>query len=291
MSLKKAHRVAAVLTTYKPDTGFRSRIADLLTFATVIVVDNTPGGHRFSESDSEGLIILQDGSNKGLGKALNLGVDEARRLGCDQVILFDQDSTPSADFARALLDGLSHVGDKGAIGPKLMDDQLLAAPCLDPKGRAIEVSYLATSGMAFNINGPISDHKFAEDLFLDFVDMDWCWRMSSQEGWKFYRLGSVLMPHRLGLAQRKLLGMTYHVPPPYRHYFQFRDTFRLTHRSYAPPRSRWRLRLILLPKLLVYPFILDHGMERVLWMARGIRDAILSVKGIGAAGHKLQRLS
>ncbi|HJW57962.1 MAG TPA: hypothetical protein VJ577_22105 [Burkholderiaceae bacterium] len=291
MSIQTAHCVAAVLTTYKPDAAFRSRIAELPKLAKVIVVDNTPGGHRFSSEDSDGLVILQDGCNKGLGKALNLGIKEARRLGCEQVILFDQDSTPSADFACALLDGLRKAGYKAAVGPKLIDDQELFSPRVESNGTATEVSYLATSGMAFNISCSISDKEFAEDLFLDFVDMDWCWRMRYQEGWKFYCLDSVLMPHRLGLAQRKLFGVTYHVPPPYRHYFQFRDTFRLTRRNYAPSRSRWRLRLILLPKLLVYPFILGNGAERVLWMARGIRDAILAVKGIGAADHKLQRNS
>lgn len=291
MTIQTSNRVAAILTTYKPDAGFRLRIAALTSVATVIVVDNTPGGHRFSGEESEGLLLLQDGCNKGLGKALNLGIGEARRLGFKQVILFDQDSTPSADFTFALLEGLRKAGDKAAVGPRLVDEQALSSPRVDAGGVTKETSYLATSGMAFNLTDPVASNEFAEDLFLDFVDMDWCWRMRFKEGWKFFCLGSVLMPHRLGLAQRRLFGVTYHVPPPYRHYFQFRDTFRLTSRRYTPLRSRWRLRVILLPKLLLYPLILDNGVERVLWMARGLRDAFLGVKGIGSAGHRLQRES
>lgn len=286
-----ADRVAVILTTYKPDAGFRSRIADLSKLATVIIVDNTPGGYSFSSQESDGLVILQDGRNKGLGRALNIGIKKARQLGCEQVILFDQDSTPSASFAQALLNALHDAGDCAAVGPKLIDDQELTSPCVEKYGGVTEVPYLATSGMAFNIGNLSAIHQFDEDLFLDFVDMEWCLRMRFQEGWKFYCLESVLMPHRLGLAQRKLLGITYHVPPPYRHYFQFRDTFFLSRKSYAPVRLRWRLRLILLPKLLLYPLILDNGLERVSWMARGIRDALFGVKGIGAAEYKLQKKS
>lgn len=286
-----ADRVAVILTTYKPDAGFRSRIADLSTLATVIIVDNTPGGYSFSSQESDGLVILQDGRNKGLGRALNIGIKKARQLGCEQVILFDQDSTPSASFAQALLNALHDAGDCAAVGPKLIDDQELTSPCVEKYGGVTEVPYLATSGMAFSIGNLSAIHQFDEDLFLDFVDMEWCLRMRFQEGWKFYCLESVLMPHRLGLAQRKLLGITYHVPPPYRHYFQFRDTFFLSRKSYTPVRLRWRLRLILLPKLLLYPLILDNGLERVSWMARGIRDALFGVKGIGAAEYKLQKKS
>nr|WP_297383164.1 hypothetical protein [uncultured Roseateles sp.] len=289
MSTPAARRVAAVFTTYKPDSGFRTRIAEVAALCTIVIVDNTPGGHPFKSDEVAGLTLLQDGCNKGLGKALNMGIQQARELGCEQAILFDQDSTPSAVFILALLDGLREVGDKAAVGPRLVDDQEISSPQVGPGRDRTAVSYLATSGMAFNIGSLGSGNEFAEDLFLDFVDIDWCWCMRFREGWTFHCLNSVLMPHRLGLARRRLLGVTYHVPPPYRHYFQFRDTFRLTRRSYAPTYLRWRLRLILVPKLLVYPFILDHGVERVLWMTRGIRDAVLSVTGIGAAAHKLQQ--
>lgn len=283
-------RITAIYTTFNPDDGFRERIRHVVAFcASTIVVDNTPGGHAFAPGQTDGLTVLQDGRNKGLGAALNVGIAEALRQGSDMVVLFDQDSSPPADFMPALSQGLQMAGSRAIVGPWLIDDAVApavhtstdAAPMLE------EVTCIATSGMCFSLAGLMEGDRFTEDFFLDFVDFDWCWRLRAR-GWRICRLRSLHMPHRLGLAQHKFLGLTYHVPAPFRHYFQFRDTIKLCTRSYVPLYSRVRLSVILLPKLLVYPFLLDRGLERLGWMLRGIRDAIRATPGIGAAAAKLQ---
>jgi rhamnosyltransferase len=85
-----------------------------------------------------------------------------------------------------------------------------------------------------------------------------------------------------------MLGMHYHVPAPYRHYFQFRDTLRLLTFRHVPLYSKVRLGALLPPKFLVYPFILDRGVERVGWMLKGIRDFLLRRWSAGAASARLQ---
>ena len=284
--------VAAVYTTYHPDRGFRQRIEDVIAnCAVTIVCDNTPGGHDFSSEDLLGVTLLQDGSNKGLGAALNAGIEEALIRGCNAVVLFDQDSSPSDEFIQALLNGLSAAGPRSIVGPQLIDDHHSHEICvsdlvkISPEFK--EVTCIATSGMCFRLDFICKDDRFTEDFFLDFVDFDWCWRMRYQ-GWRILRLTTLKMPHRLGLAQRKFFGFTYHVPTPFRHYFQFRDTLKLIGIYYVPKYSRVRLAAVLLPKLIVYPFLLDKGLERLMWMLRGIRDAFYGVRGIGAADRKLQ---
>jgi rhamnosyltransferase len=290
--MNEAPRVAAIYTTYHPDDGFRQRICHVVDrCALTIIVDNTPGGHRFAPGQTDGLVVLQDGCNKGLGVALNAGLAEALRQGCDAVVLFDQDSSPRPDFIPALLEGLAAAGPRAIVGPLLVDDAETSPDARPPgAGHAPiidDVTCIATSGMCFRLHGLAPDDRFTEDFFLDFVDFDWCWRLRRQ-GWRICRLRSLQMPHRLGLGQRRLLGLTYHVPAPFRHYFQFRDTLKLATRPYVPTYSRVRLSVILLPKLIVYPFLLDGGLERLRWMLRGIRDAFRAVPGIGAAAAKLQ---
>ncbi|WP_298231556.1 hypothetical protein [uncultured Azohydromonas sp.] len=282
-------RLAAIYTTYKPDAGFRSRIEGIVSRChATIVVDNTPGSHVFE--DASDLTLLQDGVNKGLGRALNLGIEKARELGCNAAILFDQDSTPPASFIDKLKQEFTQFNStRICTGPRLLDDTVQAAPgpdTVESPARPQEVTCLATSGMLFSLENLGPADSFSEAFFLDFVDFDWCWRMRAK-GWKLYRLDHVPMPHRLGLAQRHVLGLTYHVPAPYRHYFQFRDTLRLLTLDYVPLYSKFRFGILLLPKMLVYPFILDRGVERFKWMARGIVDFFKSVKGVGAAGQKL----
>lgn len=286
-------RVAAIYTTYHPDDGFRQRIRHVVEHcALTIVVDNTPGGHAFGSDQTNGLQLLQDGHNKGLGAALNLGLAEALRQNCSAVVLFDQDSSPPSNFIESLVLGLAATGPRAIVGPLLVDDAYADTAAFAATENLIfdDVTCVATSGMCFYLEALQPSDRFSEELFLDFVDFDWCWRLREQ-GWRICQLRSLPMPHRLGLAQRTFLGLTYHVPAPFRHYFQFRDTLKLATRGYVPLYSRVRLSAILLPKLLIYPLLLDRGFERLCWMLRGIRDAARAVSGIGAAAVKLQGVS
>ena len=232
---------------------------------------------------------MQDGRNKGLGKALNLGIARAGELGCDVVVLFDQDSTPSASLLTSLLSCLAQVDPAhSVVGPTHLDDrgpELTLRPSR-PGGSLVPMTCLPTSGMLFSVADWSGSPHFSEELFLDLVDFDWCWRMRDL-GWHFYKAIDVTMPHRLGLAQRKLFGLVFHVPAPYRHYFQFRDTLRVVPRPYVPLYSKVRLLGLLPLKLLAYPWLLDRGLERLRWMLLGMADAFRGRGGAGAAAARL----
>jgi rhamnosyltransferase len=287
----RPERLAAVVTAYKPGADLFDRFAQIIDVChCFVVVDNTPGGHAFGPVPAR-VQIVQDGENKGLGRALNLGLDAARRAGANTAILFDQDSTPDTGFLQHMLNahaGLIRAqGARAAIGPLFLDDAVGLPPAAGPASGSLKpLTCLPTSGLLFRLDAPGADQRFSEDLFLDFVDFDWCWRLR-MHGWRFFRATDIGMPHRLGLAQRRLLGLTYHVPAPYRHYFQFRDTLRLVARSHVPLYSKLRLTALLPLKALAYPFMLDRGPERARWMARGVADALRRVGGIGAARELL----
>jgi rhamnosyltransferase len=283
-------KTAAIFTTYKPDSNFRKRIEDVVNFCEiVIVVDNTPGGFNFI--DKENINIVQDGVNKGLGRALNIGIKKAVEAGCDSVILFDQDSGPSEEILNELKDALLKLGVvKKCVGPRFVDDAIKNIENIKVNGEKLEkLTCLPTSGMMFSLYDIHNQEYFSEELFLDFVDFDWCWRMRKNHDWDIYRVSTALMPHRLGIEQRKLFNLTYHIPSPYRHYFQFRDTLNLLKFNYVPYYSKFRLGLILIPKILIYPFILNNGLERFIWMIKGLKDFILGVHGVGAVGKFLTK--
>lgn len=289
--------IAALVTAYKPDAGFVSRFQPLLPLCgAVVVIDNTPGGHRFDLP--AGFVVLQRGENAGLARALNDGLARARELGADEVVLFDQDSTPTPELigrlSAALIQGIAQFGPKCCVAPTHLDDGVpqTAAPPRPgaaPMGHNLSpVTCLPTSGMTFALRGLGDGDVFSPEFFLDLVDFEWCWRLG-HHGWTFLRATDITMFHRLGLAQRKFLGLTHHVPAPYRHYFQVRDTLKLTFRGYVPTYAKVRLIGILPLKALVYPFILDHGLERLTWMLRGVRDCVRGVEGIGAAAARLSK--
>jgi rhamnosyltransferase len=292
--------LAAVLTAYRPDDALATRFGPLLKLCRwIIVVDNTPGAHPFPNIP-EGFIVLQDGINKGLGPALNQGLREAMRRGAHQAILFDQDSTPSPEFVAQMLAELSHAqasrGRRCCVGPMHVDDGALknegSSPHTDRIDRPGEqfqtVTCLPTSGMTLSLDAFGPDDFFSAEFFLDLVDFEWCWRLR-RRGWVFLRAANVSMFHRLGEQERRILGFTFHVPAPYRHYFQVRDSLNLAFKDYVPTYSKLRLIGILPVKALVYPFLLDRGLERLSWMVRGVRDSLKGVRGVGAAATRLSR--
>jgi rhamnosyltransferase len=285
---------AAIFTLYKPNLDFFDAISSVLEFCDfVILVDNTPGGHKFTQLPNN-VLHISDGLNKGLGSALNIGISEARSRLVDQVILFDQDSSPTTELLSNLFIALNNNNlDQVIIGPTHIDD-CISEEIFNNNSVAndvylnSEISCLPTSGLVFNLSKIPTNFIFDESLFLDLVDFDWCWRLRSR-GWRVYRLNNVFMRHRLGISEKKLLFLTYHIPAPYRHYFQFRDTLRVIIRSYVPLRSRLRLFSVLLPKLFVYPFILDHGVERLKWMLFGIYSFFIGHTKSGMAESILNR--
>ena len=285
---------AAIFTLYKPNPNFFDSISSVLEFCDfVILVDNTPGGYKFAKLPKN-VIHMSDGLNKGLGSALNIGISEARNQLVDQVILFDQDSSPTIELLSNLFCALNNNDvDRVIIGPTHIDDSI---PAEIFKNNCVtkdiylksETSCLPTSGLVFNLSKIPRNFIFDETLFLDLVDFDWCWRLRSS-GWRVYRLNNVFMRHRLGISEKKLLFLTYHIPSPYRHYFQFRDTLRIIIRPYVPLRSKLRLFSVLPPKFLVYPFILDHGVERLKWMLFGIYSFFIGHTKAGMAESILNR--
>jgi rhamnosyltransferase len=286
-------KIAAIVTTYKPDNLFFKRVQVMSENCDyVFICDNTPGGHDFVFLGRK-IIILQDGINKGLGAALNLGLKKALSLGVSIVHLFDQDSSPTTFLFKKLQQALlAESSFKCCVAPRHVDD---VRTDLKIAHTDIDIfdfksfSCLATSGMTFFISNIQEDDFFDEEFFfLDFVDFEWCWRLALK-GWVFKKVMNVEMPHRLGDSERIFFGLKYHVPSAFRHYFQFRDTIRLSRMSYVPIYSKAKL-LILLPiKLAIYPIIMDHGLNRLCWMFLGLRDSINSTKGIGAATEILNK--
>src|SRR4051812_37083824 len=123
-----SRKLAAIVTTYKPDEGFGQRFSDAAKLCHyVIVVDNTPSGHSFQRLGPK-FIVVQDGINKGLGPALNIGLRAAKTEGVDTVFFFDQDSSPSGPLLASLFEALDQTGgERSCVAPLHFDNQATPA--------------------------------------------------------------------------------------------------------------------------------------------------------------------
>lgn len=291
-------KICIVITSYQPPLDLWQRCAKLRAqAAAVIVVDNTPGG--IAEPVGEyGIELISDGINKGLGRALNIGIRKAIEMECSWLVLFDQDSKAPDGYCDRMLEEFTRVSAAveqplAALAPTFIDDETetRAQSLRERFGFGVAEDFvlssaLATSGLMVDVKSFHAVGQFNEEYFLDFVDFDWCWR-ARKIGYALARTHRVSVHHRLGLGQRTLFGFHYHVPADYRHYFQFRDTLFILFSSEAPLYDRLRLISLLPIKLLIHPILLGHGGTRLRWMAAGVRDFLLGRRAIGAAYKKI----
>lgn len=237
-------KVLGVVVTYHPE--FERLVALLARLHaqvdSIVVVDNaSPESFRarLSARKMEGLESIFLDKNLGIGAAQNIGVRRAKTRGATHVLLLDQDSLPAPDMVARLIDALRTCEAGGrriaAVGPRIMDDRLRRVRsfrqvkllskrrdlCGDNQA-IVSVDYLIASGCLI----PMSIYDLVglmrEDLFIDYVDIEWGLR-AKLRGFESIGVCAARMGHELGDEPINLIGRTFPVRAPLRHYYMFRN--------------------------------------------------------------------
>jgi rhamnosyltransferase len=263
--ISKATKLCVVVVTYFPE---REDLASLLQemsmqVPTIVILDNNS-----SMAVREWLVplareyhahlILHD-QNIGVAAAHNEGIRWAKENDCSHVILFDQDSGPNGAMVARLLELeqmlLARGVQVGAIGPQFRNSNDGASyPFIrlekwrirkdygDPlhDEGIVPADYLITSGSLIRLEVFDAIGLYEEDLFIDYVDIEWGLRAKSH-GFRHFGVCTVEMRHRLGGPPLKLFGGRITAPArsPLRHYYHFRNAVSLYRRGYIP--WKWSL--------------------------------------------------
>jgi rhamnosyltransferase len=240
--------------------------------------------------NDERLKTFNFGENLGIAQAQNIGMKWAFENGADFVLQMDQDSIPEDNLVRNLLncyEDLTAKGYKiGLVGPQDYDkDSKKLNKARLRKGSYIEgtnyvsVEQTLSSGSliskeVYNIIGGMDN-----DLFIDAVDSEYCWRMR-KNGFLVIKNNNSLLAHKLGEGEKKILGFLHvGVCNPIRHYYQVRNTLLLFRRAYTPFYWKYSGIMKIIFKLIVYPFTLNQGYERFRYILLGIKDGLLGRSG------------
>ncbi|MGA8531488.1 MAG: glycosyltransferase family 2 protein, partial [Acidobacteriaceae bacterium] len=189
-------RVAAVAVLYHPELEpLRRLIMSAVGQAEAIfVIDNTPDPILAVRSlmDSEGSIrYISLGRNAGIAAAQNAGIRASMEAGFTHVLLLDQDSTLPEGMVNRLLSGEERLLCGGqqvaAVGPQFWDEKTgKAYPAvrleyfrirklyLDTRStEPVETDYLIASGSMIRVSVLREVGLMREDLFIDWVDVEW----------------------------------------------------------------------------------------------------------------------
>lgn len=188
----------------------------------IIIVDNSyKRDLKLSKNNVKYIPLYK---NYGIAKALNVGFDEAKKIGAEWVLTMDQDS----DYPIGMIEAYQyfvnqHIGKIGLLCP-LINNYLGENRMRNQS--FIEVDEALTSGSFINMKAYEISGGFKEELFIDAVDFEFCYNIKSK-GYNIYMLNWVVMQHKLGNTKEiKLFGkhlfyVTHH--NYIRHYYMQRN--------------------------------------------------------------------
>lgn len=287
-------KVITVLVTYNPDIEFlKVSVNNLLSQTDSIIICNNSSYSLTPEmlDITEGISIENFGKNLGIALAQSIGMDIAfGKHDADFVLQMDQDSLAKPDMVEKLLycfkDLKTHGVNVGLVGAQdfdrftneinkarvrkgkpLIQDHYMKVSCTLSSGSLIpKEAYVAIGGMA-------------DELFIDAVDHEYCWRLQ-RSGFVVVRNIQALLGHRLGDGKFKILNvLNVGMPSPFRHYYAVRNAFILMRRDYVP--FYWKLSSLakIIFKWAVYPAFLPDGKKRLHFITQGIWDGLRNRTG------------
>jgi rhamnosyltransferase len=282
-----------VIICYRPNlTQVLSLCASLVTdHAKVILVDNSEVTSLRGQQLPPNCELIPLGSNTGIARAQNIGIEAAIASGADIVAFFDQDSEVAKGSLIALVSTL-RKGSPEVVSPLHFDNlsnQELPSVRVSKYGiskavhrgrdkQPYSVDVVISSGMAatkevFSIAGVLD-----ESLFIDFVDTEWCLRCRSKKI-PIRVVPSAIMRHRIGSRPINLGITTILVHNPVRCYYQLRNCLLLFRKKHIPFLfSAKQLISVLVSRTLLLFFVTDRWTYAKAYLS-ALHDGVRGVEG------------
>lgn len=238
-------------------------------FQELIVIDNSNHInydllHQLIPIENVTYVPLE--KNEGIGRAQNIAMGYLSNF-IDKICFFDQDSWASEEDLNEVTTLLSMHSTYGLLA--LSTEYSLH---LD-KSRIIEVDEVISSGSI--ILREVFEHLggFDEDLFIDFVDYEFCWRMR-KAGYRIGIVAGTQLTHQVNSPQI----YKHTISAPFRDYYVFRNAIVLLKQNRVFNRSNYVVGLLI--KRIVFEFVFNRKkIKRMGFINRGIYDGIKGKDG------------
>jgi len=191
--------IAGLVILYHPDNHL---IRNIQTYRYLInrlyIIDNSENGHNETIEQLVKLddsILIKDGKNKGIAASLNQGCSLAKNDGFTELLTMDQDSFFSPENISGYLNCVMNFPDKSTVamfGIQFENVAMQSRNCAAEK-----VTHLITSGSIINLDLFELIGGFDENLFIDEVDSEYCYR-AYHKGYQVVQFKNVFLEHSLG---------------------------------------------------------------------------------------------
>jgi len=238
--------ISAIIVLYHPDRQAVIRLLASLEgqVDSVLAIDNTPGSAlpkpEFYAGFERYVSYVPLGSNKGIAEAQNIGIRMSMENGHSHVLLLDQDSALSPGMIKSLLDAEQELLKAGkriaALCPQIIDERTGKRPIAvyynfgfvrkiwadeTTKHPVLTHSFIA-SGSLLRMDAVRDLGLMREDLFIEYVDIEWALR-AYHTGYECYCVPGAVLLHNFGDASAKLFGMDIFLYSNLRYYYKLRN--------------------------------------------------------------------
>lgn len=238
----------------------------------VVVVDNSETDNKSLCEQLPNVQYISLGENKGIAAALNVGCNEAMKMGAEWVLTMDQDSQWNKHSVRQYVEEAAQYEgfDKVAIFAPFHDCDGHPETHKRP-GRFQELRIIMCSGNLLRLKAWQEANGFREDFFIDSVDDEICCHLR-ELGWLIVRTNDILLTHHLGNGVQlvKIIHHPYTSHAAWRYYYIARNMRRMKHMY--PEMSKYYAKYLRkeLKRLVLYDW--DDKCNKIKNYLRGLRD-------------------
>lgn len=295
-------RVGGVIVAYHPDQAAFQNVVSIACqqLDCLVIVNNSEKKIDFIASDentetqSTQPYIIENKINLGIAKALNIGLAHLISLGCTHFLLLDHDSIMPLNMVNTLAASfieLSKHHHIAAIGPAYFNSQLkkfapfisygdwrLKKLAISSFDGYVETHFLISSGTLISLEALNNVGEMQEDLFIDYVDTEWCLRAISK-GYKIFGTNKVVMEHALGDTPMDIWGYQFPLHSPLRHYYLVRNAIQVAKKDFVPPRWKFVIISRMMMAFCFYAIAPANRVEHFKKMLSGFRDGLSNKLG------------
>lgn len=281
-----------IIVSYEPELNHLHQLIKNVQDAGFfpVIVDNSEKNPLTQSMFSQKCKLVPMGENVGIAAAQNAGIAMAKQAGATIIGFFDQDSNADSELICKLSDYAEKLNDCVVAPVALEKDTLLEYPVQKlnrigyPKDVYVKnaekpqrVDLVISSGTMMTMSVLEKAGGFDEDFFIDFVDIEWCFRCK-KAGIPIYVFPDTVLYHKIGNETVNMAHMDITVHSPLRTYYKVRNSFLL---FYKKINVIFTFRQIL-PAVIhnfLFIFHMENKKEYLKYYLLGIGHGICGVKG------------
>ena len=280
LDLKINEKVAVIIVLYNPDTNDIDNVRRIAQYNVGFVVDNSL--IPFMDGETIGnMSYICNKANIGIAKAQNIALREILKGDYEYVVFLDQDTRVAVDYPLQIAMEFSRIdnGRLAVLGPQVVNavtgGQYASAIHkyeISENGFSLR-KHIISSGSCMSINALKDVGLMWGELFIDYVDFEWCWRAASK-GYQCGVTSHLQISHHVGQRELSIGKYKVIISAQQRYFYQYRNFIWLIQKKYVPLQWKCATCVKFLLRLVYFPILVNGGLKYWNNMIEGLEAGI-----------------